>query len=306
MKTTRAYSLLLIAAIAGIFTACQKGNVNPTDSTANSTGTTGIIAVTTTTALAGATSATVKDTVFLVNCFGPRDKKDSVAVSTLPATIATYLTANYSGFTNEKAFKITNAAGTVTNYIVVITYNGSPVGIKFTATGDFVSVLEQRAGDDIKGGHGFHLGGPFINRNGQHPDTVALSALPTAVSGFFSTTYPTDTLLHAATTPDNTYVLISKNKTLFVTAITADGKLIKRIQIGAQPAKQTAILQTALPAAIGTYLTATYPGYVFDKAFSASNKNSVLEYTVFITSNNTRYALRFDADGKFIKALPIR
>ena len=182
MKTTRTYSLLIIAAIASVFTACQKSGVNPTETTANTTGTTGIIAVTTTTALAGSTSATTKDTVFLVNCFGPRDKKDSVAVSALPSAIGTYLTANYSGFTNEKAFKITNAAGTITNYIVVVTYNGSPVGIKFSADGTFVSVLEQRAGDDIKGGRPFHPGGPFGNRNGQHPDTIALSAVPTVVS----------------------------------------------------------------------------------------------------------------------------
>lgn len=305
MNTTRSYSLLLIAAIASIFTACQKGNVNPTEAT-NTTATTGIIAVTTTTALAGATTTTTKDTVFLVNCFGNHDKKDSVAVSTLPTAIATYLTANYSGFTSQKAFKITNTAGTITNYIVVVTYNGSPVGIKFTATGDFVSILEQRAGDDIKGGRGFHQGGPFGNRNGLHADTVALSAIPTAVSSMFSTTYPIDTLLHAAITPDNTYILISKNKTLFATAITAAGKLVKRIQIDAQPAKHTAVLQAALPAAIGTYLTATYPGYVFDKAFSANNKSGVLEYTLFITSNNTKYALRFDAAGVFVKALPIR
>lgn len=306
MKTARTYSLLLIAAMVSVFTACQKGNVNPTDTTASTNGTTGVIAVTTTTALAGATSATTKDTVFLVNCFGPRDKKDSVAVSTLPSGIATYLTANYSGFTNEKAFKITNPTGTIINYIVVVTYNGSPVGIKFTAAGDFVNVLEQRAGDDIKRGRPFHPGGPFGNRNGQHPDTVALSAIPTAVSGFFSTTYPTDTLLHAAIAPDNTYILISKNKTLFATAITAAGKLVKRVQIDPLPARHTAVLQAALPVAISAYLTATYPGYVFDKAFSANNKSGVLEYTVFITSNNTKYALRFDASGVFVKALPLR
>lgn len=306
MKTTRTYSLLLIAAIASVFTACQKSSVTPTDTAANSTATTGIIAVTTTTALAGATTATTKDTVFLVNCFGPRDKKDSVAFSALPAAIGTYLTANYSGYTLAKSIQVTDATKAVINYIVVINYNGSPVGLKFTPAGVFVSVLEQRVGDDIKGGRPFHPGGPFGNRNGQHPDTVALSAVPTAVSSFFSTTYPTDTLLHAAITPDNTYILISKNKTLFATAITGAGKLVKRVQIDAQPAKHTAVLQAALPVAISTYLTATYPGYVFDKAFSANNKSGVLEYTVFITSNNTKYALRFDAAGVFVKALPIR
>ncbi|NNU34133.1 hypothetical protein HK413_08210 [Mucilaginibacter sp. S1162] len=50
MKTVRTYSLLLITAIAGAFTACQKSGVNPTDTTTNPTGPTGIIAVTTTTA----------------------------------------------------------------------------------------------------------------------------------------------------------------------------------------------------------------------------------------------------------------
>ncbi|MES2809048.1 MAG: hypothetical protein V4619_10510 [Bacteroidota bacterium] len=306
MRTTKLTLPLMLAFVVSVFTACQKNNVTPADTEDTSTPV-GVIAVTTTTSLAGSTSGTTKDSVYLVNCFGKGAKKDSIAFSSLPAAIGTYLAAHYDGYTIAKSLKITDASGVVVNYIVVINYNGSPVGVKFAADGTFVAVLEQRAGADLKKkGPGFHPGGPFGNRNGQHPDTIALSAIPTAVKTFFTTTYPTDTLLHAAVTPDKSYILISKNQSLFATGITEAGKLIKRVQIDPRPAKHTAVAQASLPAAISTYLTATYPGYVFGKAFSATNKAGVLEYSVFITSNNTKFVVRFDAAGVFIKAIALR
>jgi len=304
MRTTRFYSLILLAAMVSVFAACQKNAVSPSSTTTNAT-TTGVIAITTSTGLAGSSSSTTTDSIYLTGCFGDHDKKDTVAFSPIPAAVGTYLTANYDGYTFVKGYQITNDTKTVINYIVVIKLNGNLIGLKFTATGVFVNVLEQREGDDLKG-PGFHHGGPFDDREGFHKDTIALSAIPTVVKTFFSITYPTDTLLHAVVAHDNIYILISKNQTLYATTITDGGKLVRRIQIDANPAKHTAVLQAALPAAITTYLTATYPGYVFDKAFSASNKSGVLEYSVFITSNSTRYVVRFDASGVFIKVMPVR
>jgi len=305
MRTTRFYSLILLAAMVSVFAACQKNAVSPSSTTTNPT-TTGVIAITTSTGLAGSSSSTTTDSIYLTGCFGEHDKKDTVAFSAIPAAVGTYLTANYDGYTFVKGYQITNDTKTVINYIVVIKLNGNLIGLKFTATGVFVSVLEQREGDDLRG-PGFHHGGPFDDREGLHKDTIALSAIPTVVKTFFSTAYPTDTLLHAVViVHDNIYILISKNQTLYATAITATGKLVRRIQIDARPAKHTAILQADLSAAITTYLTTTYPGYVFDKAFSASNKSGVLEYSVFITSNSTRYVVRFDASGVFIKVMPVR
>jgi len=151
----------------------------------------------------------------------------------------------------------------------------------------------------------FHPGGPFDDRNGMHQDTIALSAIPSAVKTYFTTTYPSDTLLHAATAPDGSYVLISKDNGLFVTDITAAGTLVKRVQVDQHPARPTAVATTALPAAIATYLTATYPGYVIDKAFSVSTGGTLSGYDVFITANSTHYVLQFDASGTFVRVKPI-
>lgn len=293
-------SLLMLGTIIGL-ASCKKENASKSASASVSSSTvtsTGAIAI----SLASTSSTT--DSVYMVGCYGKHDKKDTVAFSALPTAIGTYLTANYSGYTFKKAYSITDSTKTVVNYIVVIKYNSALVGLKFTAAGTFVSSLEQREGRDLKG-PGWHLGGPFDDRDGKHRDTVAISALPTAVSSYFSTTYPTDTLLHAAITPDNVYILISKNGVLYSTAITAAGKLVKRVQIEKHDLKHAAVTEANLLTAITTYLTTTYPGYVFDKAFSESSGGTLQGYVVFITSNSTKYAILFNASGTFVKALPI-
>jgi hypothetical protein len=300
MKTKFTYPAMMLLSILCIFSSCRK-DAKSTSSTTSTTTSTGTISIASLASSSGST-----DSIYLVNCFSKHSKKDSIAASTLPAAITTYLTTNYSGYTFEKAFKITDSLSVVTNYIVVIKYNSNLVGLKFTATGTFVSVLEQMAGDDMKGkGPGWHEGGPFSDRDGKHKDTIALSAIPSVVKTFFTTTYPTDTLLHAAITTDSTYILISKNVVLYATDISAAGVLIKRIQAEQHGGKHTAVTAANLPAAIATYLTATYPGYVIDKAFSISTSSTVTGYDVFITANNTHYVLQFDASGTFVKVKPI-
>lgn len=295
------YATLLVLGTVIVLASCKKENASKSTSASVSSSTvtsTGAIAISL------ASTSTTTDSVYMVGCYGKHDKKDTVAFSALPTAIGTYLTANYSGYTFKKAYSITDSTKTVVNYIVVIKYNSALVGLKFTATGTFVSTLEQREGIDLKG-PGWHLGGPFDNRDGKHRDTVAISALPTAVSSYFSTTYPTDTLLHASVTPDNVYILISKNGVLYSTAVTAAGKLVKRVQIEKHDLKHAAVTEANLLAAITTYLTTTYPGYVFDKAFSESSGGTLQGYVVFITSNSTKYAILFNASGTFVKALPI-
>jgi hypothetical protein len=296
MKLTYPWLLMLAAMIA--LASCKKESSSKSASNTSSTiSSTGAIAL----SLASSGST---DTIYMVGCYGKHDKADTVAFSALPTAIGTYLTANYSGYTFKKAYTITDSAKAVVNYIVVIKYNNTLIGLKFTTAGVFVSVLEQRDRHDL-GGRGWHHGGPFDNRDGQHRDTVAISALPTAVSSYFKTTYPTDTLLHASITPDSAYVLISKNNGLFATAIKANGTLIKRTQIDLHVGKHTAITEASLPAAITTYLTTTYPGYVFDKAFSHSIGGVVKGYDVLISSNNTKYVVVFDATGTFVKAFAV-
>jgi hypothetical protein len=298
MKTKFTYPILMLLSILCILSSCKK-DAGSTSTTSNITST-GTIAIT---SLASTTTTGTTDSVYLVNCFSRHSQKDTVAASALPAAITTYLTTNYSGYTFAKAYKITDSASVVTNYIVVIKYNSSYVGLKFTATGTFVSVLEQMAGVDMKGkGPGWHEGGPFSNRDGKHKDTIALSAIPSVVKIFFTTTYPTDTLLHASITSDSTYILISKNVVLYATAISASGVLIKRTQAEQHGGKHVAVTAANLPVAITTYLTTTYPAYVFDKAFSVSIGGTISGYDVFITANSTHYVVTFDASGTFEKA----
>jgi hypothetical protein len=292
--------LLLIALIIGL-SSCQKQSVSKSST---STQTLSSSAVTSAGAIAVSLASGSTDTVYVVGCYGRHDKTDSVAFSALPSAVGTYLTANYSGYTFKKAYAITDSAKTVVNYIVLVKYNSAYVGLKFTADGTFVSVLEQRAKPDLKG-QGWHHGGPFDNRDGKHRDTVAISALPTTVTTYFKANYPTDTLLHASVTPDTTYILISKNNGLFATAIKANGTFVKRVQVDKHIGKHAAVAEAALPAAITTYLTTTYPGYVFDKAFSYSQGGTLKGYAVSITSNSTKYIIVFDASGTFVKAFAV-
>jgi hypothetical protein len=288
-------SLLVLGTVLGL-ASCKKDVADSTNSVSSATvSSTGAIAI----SLASGTT----DSVYMVGCYGKHDKIDTVAFSVLPTAIGTYLTANYSGYTFKKAYSV-DSAKTVVNYIVVIKYNSALVGLKFATVGTFVSTLEQREGMDLKG-PGWHAGGPFDNRDGKHRDTIAISALPGAVSSYFSATYPTDTLLHASITPDNVYILISKNGVLYSTAVTAGGKLVKRIQIEKHDLKHAVVAEASLPAAVTTYLTTTYPGYVFDKAFSETADGTLQGYVVFLTSNSTKYAIIFNASGTFVKALPI-
>jgi len=222
----------------------------------------------------------------------------------LLSTITSYLTANYSGYTFQKAFKITNSAGTVTGYVVAISYNGKPVGLKFDVTGAFVSVLEQREPNDHQG-PGWHPGGRFDNRNGLHGDTIAVSALPATIKSYFTANYSGDTLLHVVVTKDTSYIVFSANKGLFATSFSSKLVFVKRVQLYPRPIK-TPVLAAALPAAITSYLGTTYSGYVFDKAFVEKVSGVVSKYVVLIDASGTRYAVQFDAAGTFVKSITIK
>lgn len=289
----------MLAALIGL-ASCKKENASKSASVTSTTSST----ITSTGAIAISLASGSTDTVYMVGCYGKPSKNDSVAFSALPTTIGTYLTANYSSYTFKKAYSITDTTKTVVNYIVVIKYNSALIGLKFTTDGTFVSILEQRDGPDLKG-QGWHRGGPFDNRDGKHRDTIAISALPAAVTSYIKITYPTDTLLHASIMPDSAYVLISKNNGLYATVIKAAGTFVKRVQINLHPGKPVAVTTANLPAAITTYLTTTYPGYVFEKAYSFSVSGTLKGYAVLITSNSTKYIVTFDASGAFVKAFAV-
>ena len=239
------------------------------------------------------------DAVFIVNTAPEDATRDSVTAADLPASISTYLSTNYSGYTLKKAFKV-SLNGSLDSYIVVIFYNGKPVGLKFDAEGNFVRVFEQRERGDLRG-RGWKRGGRFDGRDGQHRDTIALSSLSAAITTYFQLTYPTDTLLHAFVNKDGSTVVVSTNNGLYATAFSSTGVFLKRAQIFPHQGRKTMVAEADLPAAISAYLSTSYPGYVFDRAFAIKSNNVVLAYVVLINANNTRYALEFNAAGTFVR-----
>jgi hypothetical protein len=272
-------------AVAGLFfTACQKqDSFNSLPST--------------TSAIVVQASGTSQDSVYLVGGCHRGEKRDSIAQSALPSPVNTYLTTNYSGYTFNRAFVTKDAGGNTSGYIVVVFYNDKPVGLRFDASGNFVSVLEQREKGDLDG-PGFHHGGRFEHRDGMHRDSVALAALPASVLTYMSSNYATDTLAAAFKDRAGNYVILSKNNGAFATVFDANGTFIRRAQLNTRQGSCQSIDPAALPASVTSYLSATYPNYVFEKAFS----NRSGGYVVVIDANNTKYAVEFDASGNFLRA----
>lgn len=292
---------VLFAAIASIAISCNKENSLGTDqSTVSQSDVASVQAI----ALV-ASSTTSGDSIYVVNVCDRNSHKDSIAFSSLPASVATYLTANYSGFTALKAYEIKDSSGTVTGYVAIIQFNGNPVGLKFDASGNFVKVLEQREGHDLKG-KGWHHGGCFEDRGGSKHDTILLSALPAAVTSYFAANYAQDTLIRAFKNKDGSIVVVSTNNGVFATLFNSAGSFISRAELPVKHGKPNSIDISAVPSAAQSYLTTTYPNYVFKSAFKIGGNGTVQGYAVLIDANSTKYAVVFDATGAFVKAVTIR
>lgn len=310
MKTKNKINWLmgLVAATTCTFTSCTKENSETTNDLSVDAQTIAV-AASATTGINGntGTSGTAEDSVYILHECRDREERKVVAAGNLSAAITTYLNTNYSGYTFVKAFNIIEQGDDNSNkgYIVIIYYNDKPVALRFNADGSFKKVLEQRDKKDVRG-KGWHLGGRFQNRNGLLQDTVAIATLPASVTTFFKATYGGDTLTKAFKVREGGFLLISVNNGVYATAFNASGAFFKRVRLHAREGKATAIEATALPAAITTYLTNTYPGYVFNKAFTISTSNSIRGYVVVVDANNTRYGLAFDANGNFEAAKVIR
>jgi hypothetical protein len=309
MKTkTKISSVLVLVALFGMtFTSCQKSADLNLDSSelANQIG--AVSVVPSSNILSGTTTTSSTDSVFAMDACRKDHKRNSVAQGALSATITTYLTTNYAGYTFAKAFSTTLISTNVLDsYVVAIMFNGKPVAVRFDASGIFVKVLELREGRDLnrKGGH--HEGGCFDNRDGKQKDSLALSALPQTIKQYFATNFPQDTLKDARIGKDGSILVLSKNVSYFGTAFKGDGTFIKRESITSHPGKGTVITQDKLPAIVTSYLTTTYPNYVFDKAFEHKDNGTLKGYMVVIDANLTKYAVLFDATGSFKKAQVIR
>jgi hypothetical protein len=263
------------------------------------------ITISSTSAISG--SGNASDSLYAMDACKKGNKKTRVEQSSLSAAITTYLSANYAGNSFLKAYQIANQTTSVLeSFVVVVQFNGKPVAVKFDASGIFLKVLEIREGRNMKGKGGWHAGGLFDNRDGKHRDTLAISAIPAAIKAYMLSNHPADTLVHAFVNKDQSIIVISRNIEFFATSFTTANVFIKRIQLPAGPAKVRTIEASALPSKSSTYLSTTYPNYVFKKAFELKVNGAVKGYLVLIDANLTKYAIHFDASGQFVKAVTIR
>ena len=250
-----------------------------------------------------ASTATPGDSVYAINTCGPHDHVDTIAFSNLPATVTSWLTTSYAGYTAVKAFSTSSESGILNGYVTVIQFNGNPVAIKFDAGGRFVQV-ELREGHDLLG-HGYHEGGCFQNRDGRQRDTIALSTLPASITSYFSSAYSQDTLIKASKTREGNYVVLSENNNLFATVFDSSGTFISRVQLPAREGYVSQLNQNELSSGVLSYLSSTYPGYVFNKAFSITINGVLQGYCIVIDANNTKYGVQFDAGGNFVRVKSI-
>ena len=105
----------------------------------------------------------------------------------------------------------------------------------------------------------------------------------------------------------------SENAIAIAASVTADGSISSSDSIYAVDAckkdeKKIAIQQSALPAAINTYIEANYSGSTFLKAFriTKDTTQASVTYVVGIKFNNKPVALQFDGNGTFIRVLELR
>jgi hypothetical protein len=294
---------LLFAMIT--FVSCQKDTTAVTEATETSDviAVAGISGSILTTAKVGATDPS--DSIYVIHECARGSHRDSIAAASLPATITSYLATNYAGYTFQKAYTVEDRNNVITGYVVVIVFNGNPVGLEFNAAGSFLRVLEQREGKDRQG-KGWHNGGRFDDRDGKRRDTVALTALPAAVTSYFAANYALDTLVAAFRNRDSSLLVLSKNNGVFATVFTAAGSFISHIQLPAKGSRAVSVEQAALPSKVLSYLTTTYPAYVFKKAFAVNANNILQGYVVVIDASAIKYAVQFDASGNFVKAVTIR
>lgn len=81
----------------------------------------------------------------------------------------------------------------------------------------------------------------------------------------------------------------------------SEGTFIIRYELTSGRGNCEEIGESELPAAVATYLEASYPNFVFKKAFIRNTDDNLKGYLVFIDANNTKYAMEFDSTGSLVK-----
>ena len=132
-----------------------------------------------------------------------------------------------------------------------------------------------------------------------------MTALPAALAAYFNTNSPHETVIRAYKSRDSSYIVFGIENGDFATMFAADGSLIRRTELQQPRGGIMAIHQSALTAAVQSYLSSTYPNYVFKQAFSFSENGAMVGYVVCIDANGTKYAVQFDASGNFVQAITL-
>lgn len=150
----------------------------------------------------------------------PPPKLDSIAISSLPTTITTYISSNYAGATVQKAGKDKDG-----NFVVLISQNNTPKGLLFNSSGVFQKELPappqgkggpmggQQGGPKGQGGNGGQQGqgGTNAGQGQQAPPqltAVDVKNLPSAITTYISTKYTGATVDKAGTDKDGNYVVL--------------------------------------------------------------------------------------------------
>lgn len=241
------------------------------------------------------------DSLYALKAYTTGGTVQKVDFASLPQTAAGYLSTNYAGFTAISAFATYALGNTTDGYDALITFNNKPVAVRFDATGNFQQVLEQSEGADLTGSYFFHAGGLFEWRDGQSRDTVGISAIPAGVASYFSNNYGGDSILGAFTNKANQLLLLSYNNGINMTGFDASGNLLGRMTpAAANNDGFNEITASALPASVGSYLAATYPGSYIEQALMVTMGGTPNGYTVIADANNTTYSFEFDANGNIV------
>lgn len=129
------------------------------------------------------------------------DEGVAIAVTALPATISSYITANYAGATvqNARSYMLN---GVLSGYEVYVLANMVRTELIFDATGKFISARTGGKGEDgehnDEGGNGDHKGSSDV--------VIAQAALPATITTYLTTNYAGYTFVSAKVEQSGTTV----------------------------------------------------------------------------------------------------
>jgi len=301
-RSTNIYTLgLVILAALLTFSSCKKDETAevPTEEAARQEA----IAFTVNSSISGSWNTT--DSLYVMEGCKQGNRKAESSFELLPESVKAYLTANYSGYSAVKAFKITRYSTTTTDsYVAIILYNSKPVALKFNAEGTFVKVMELREGRNLKR-LGSHLG--WFDQETKSRDTISIDSLPANIKLYFADHFSSETLVSAVKIKDGSILVLSQDtQGFYATAFASTGTFIKRVYLPIVQGKISVMSESKLPAKATTFLTATFPGFAFNKVFEISAFGGIKGYLSLIDANMTKYAVLFNTNGEAIASFTVR